>query len=183
MRILGQDRRFSMKWANKNHNALGNYLHAPTMSQIEEGKVPTAVMMAEKATEVANECEQILNSPVFNVNFGHFFEFDCTDCNTHIRRRVGSFTSEKGVVCPKCHATYNVESTEGGDVLFHLRQSKYNCQRCGAENCVGTHHVADGAILECAKCGKKALIQKRFEIVIEEDAHQSSVEKPPGSIQ
>ena len=113
MQLVGQDRRFSMKWANKNHNALGNFLHAPTMHQIESGGAPTAAAITEKATEVANECEQILNSPVFNVNFGQFFEFECKDCRTQIRRRVGSFTPEQGVVCPKCRATYDVESAEG----------------------------------------------------------------------
>ena len=106
MHLLGQDRRFSMKWANKNHNTLGNFLHAPTMHQIESGGAPTLADIIEKATDVANECEQILNSPVFHVNFGQFFNFECKDCSTPIRRRVGSLTPEEGVVCPKCCATY-----------------------------------------------------------------------------
>jgi len=41
MHFLGEDRRFSLKWANKQHNALGNFLHAPTLQQIEKGEAPT----------------------------------------------------------------------------------------------------------------------------------------------
>ena len=135
------------------------------MHQIESGGAPTAAAITEKATEVANECEQILNSPVFNVNFGQFFEFECKDCRTQIRRRVGSFTPEQGVVCPKCRATYDVESAEGGKVGFDLRKSKYTCRPCGAENWVGTHRVVAGAILECEKCRKKAAIEQSFVLV------------------
>ena len=110
MKSLGEDRRFSMKWANKNHNALGNFLHAPTMHQLESGTVATTAAILEKATEVAAECEHILNSPIFNVNFGQFYEFEC-ECGAHIRRRSGSFTQDQGVVCHKanCRATYDIE--------------------------------------------------------------------------
>jgi hypothetical protein len=181
--LLGQDRRFSMKWANRNHNALGNFLHAPTMHQIESGGAPTAAAITEKATEVANECELILNSPVFNVNFGQFFEFECKDCSTQIRRRAGSFTPEQGVVCPKCRAAYNVESAEGGEVRFYLRKSKYTCRACGAENWVGTHRVAHGAILECEKCGRKATIEQRFVLVVKDDAQRPSGDESPGPTQ
>lgn len=169
MQLLGQDRRFSMKWANKNHNALGNFLHAPTMHQIESGGAPTVAAITEKATGVANECEQILNSSVFNVNFGHFFEFECEDCGTQIRRSVGSFPPDQGVVCPKCRATYNVESAEGDKVVLSLRKATYTCRPCGAENGVGIHRVVDGEILECEKCDKKATIKQRFELVGEDD--------------
>lgn len=80
MQLLGEDRRFSLRWANKNHNVLGNFLHAPTMYQIESGVSQTSASIIKKATQVSEECEKILNSPVFNVNFGQFFEFKCTDC-------------------------------------------------------------------------------------------------------
>lgn len=96
MQLLGEDRRFSLDWANKNHNALGNFLHAPTMHQIELGVIPTVASIIQKTTQVADECEKILSSPVFKVNFGRFFEVKCIDCGTHIKRRVGSFTKEQG---------------------------------------------------------------------------------------
>ncbi|MCK1290317.1 hypothetical protein [Bradyrhizobium sp. 30] len=37
MRMLGEDRRFTLKWANRSHNALGNFLHVPTLHQLETG--------------------------------------------------------------------------------------------------------------------------------------------------
>ena len=166
MQLLGQDRRFSLKWANKNHNALGNFLHAPTILQIEAGGTPTAATIIEKATEVADTCERILSSPIFNVNL-RIFEFDCVDCKTPILRRNRSFAPDKGVVCPKCGATYDVKS-EGGNVKYDLRKLRYPCPTCNAENWVGTHRVVAGAIFVCGKCSRKATVEQRFVLVGED---------------
>lgn len=181
MKLLGQDRRFSLKWANKNHNALGNFLHAPTMNQIESGSVPTAATIIEKASSVAAECEHILKSSVFNVNFGQFFEFKCIDCGVHIRRRSGSFTQQQGVVClnSNCRATYDIETCEGNKIVPHLRKMLYTCQPCGAENRVGAHRVIDGAIIECNMCGKKATVVQGFDLVFEDSG--LSRDTPEGS--
>jgi hypothetical protein len=40
MKVLGEDRRFTLKWANRSDNALGNFLHVPTLHQMETGKAP-----------------------------------------------------------------------------------------------------------------------------------------------
>lgn len=172
MQLLGEDRRFTMKWANKNHNALGNFLHAPTMLQLESGGAPALKLMVGKAMEVANECEHILRSPVINFNFGHFFEFECMDCKNQIRRRSGSFTPEQGVVCTKCGATYDVKSSEDGHVSFDLRQVKFNCHSCKIENWLGIHRLIPGEIVICAACGKKSSIRKQFVLMPEQDANK-----------
>jgi predicted RNA-binding Zn-ribbon protein involved in translation (DUF1610 family) len=170
MQPLGEDRRFSLNWANKNHNALGNFLHAPTIYQIESGVIPAAASIIQKATQVADECEKILSSPVFHVNFGQFFELKCIDCGTPIKRRVGSFTKEEGLVCPnsKCRATYDVETKSHEEVQFSLRQSKYTCPRCGTENWVGNHRLLHGTVFKCVECGKEAKVVQRIELVIQD---------------
>lgn len=182
MQFLGNDRRFSIKWANKNHNALGNFLHAPTIYQIESGETPTLLAMTEKATEVANECDQILQSPIFHANFGRFVELDCQDCNTHIRRRVESITPELNVVCPKCQATYDIKSVEGEALQFILRAERYTCPYCNAESWIGDHHVTDGAIIKCSGCGKTALLEQRFFIIKKEDSTPAPEKNNPTGI-
>ena len=79
MEFFGEDRRFSLDWADK-HNALGNFLHAPTLHQIEKGEFSTKEKILKKARQVANEIDHILSSPIFNVNFGNFYKFNCNFC-------------------------------------------------------------------------------------------------------
>ncbi|OGH60596.1 MAG: hypothetical protein A3G34_10715 [Candidatus Lindowbacteria bacterium RIFCSPLOWO2_12_FULL_62_27] len=166
MQMLGQDRRFSRKWANDNHNALGNFLHALTIHQIESGKTSNLAGMIKRAAAVADECEAILTSPIFRVNFGQFFEFQCQDCGEQIQRRAGSFTAEGGVKCPitNCQAVYDVEPGKGNEIIVHLRQVKYPCPSCDAENFVGKHRVLNGATAGCAKCGKTVRFKQGFSV-------------------
>lgn len=169
MQLLGTDRRFSLKWAHKHYNALGSYLHVPSMFQLEMGGAPAATTIIEKTIEIANECDQILKSPLFGVNFGQFFEFECRGCCTMIRRRVGSFTLDEGIKCPKCAATYDAEQKESEKFMFQLRTTGYKCPKCKAENLVGSHLVDADAILECDKCNIKMTIKQRFSLVLSED--------------
>lgn len=155
MQFLGEDRRFSLGWANKNHNALGNFLHAPTLHQMESGQVPSAEKMSQKAIYVADTIQQILDSPLHNVNFGVFFKFDCY-CGARIKRRDGSFKRDDGIRCPSCDAVYDVtgEDRASGQYTFALRQERYRCQSCGQENWVGVHVLKVGTILKC-RCGAR----------------------------
>jgi len=166
--LLGEDRRFSLKWANTNHNALGNFLHAPTIEQIETRRTPGLATMVEKAKQIADTLGAILSSPVFGVNFGQFFEFDCEDCETKIKRREGSFTAEQGIVCPKgdCRATYDVRSVDAGLVKLGLRQTPYRCPGCQQVGVIGKHRVRDGAVTKCSACGVAVRIEQRLVAVV-----------------
>ena len=156
---LGEEHRFSMPWANKNHNALGNYLHAPTIHHLESGSAATVETIIARATEVLNECEQILNSSFYNSNFGNFFTFNCGDCKTQMRGRVKDPTQKQVVTCRKCHAVYDAEFGEGQKVTLTPHQLSYICAApCRAENWIGTHLVKEGQRFVCETCGKRTKV-------------------------
>ena len=58
MQPLGEDRRFTQAWGNKAHNALGSFLHEPTIRQSETGKA-TEEQARTKASEIADELDFI----------------------------------------------------------------------------------------------------------------------------
>lgn len=151
MKVLGEDRRLSLSEANKSYNVLGSFLHALSLYQIEQGKTHSSLEIQEKAQEILNRLEKVLDSPLFNVNFGYFYEFDCT-CGAKIRRRDGSFSKEKGIVCPKCSAIYDIASEEGDIKKFQVRQTEFQCSNCHNTNYVGQHLINVGKVLVCASC-------------------------------
>lgn len=161
MKYLGEEHRFSLEWANTRHNALGNFLHAPTLSQIENHKLPTKEKILKKANEVVAEVDKILSSQIFNVNFGVFCEFVCTCCNTKIKCRDKSVSQERGIVCPnsKCQAVYNIVSEQNNKVDFKLREEEIMCPSCGKPNFIGSYLVTYGNLFPCAHCGEKSEIQ------------------------
>ncbi len=161
MKYLGEEQRFSLEWANTRHNALGNFLHAPTLSQIENYESPTKEKILKKANEVVAEIDKILSSPIFNVNFGVFYEFVCTFCNTKIKCRNKSISKELGIVCTssRCKAVYDIVSEQNDDVVFKLREMEIICPSCDKSNFVGSHLIAYGNSFPCVHCGGKAEIQ------------------------
>jgi hypothetical protein len=126
MKVLGEDRRFTLRWANRSHNALGYFLHAPTLHQIETDDLPDEGKMRGKAGEVANVIEHTLATPIYNGNFGVFYDIGCI-CGRQIKRREGSFTKAGGIVCPntECRAIWDVASEEGTSTGFRRRRQEY----------------------------------------------------------
>ena len=107
---LGDDRRFDMRWANKSYNTLVNFLHAPTLEQLEMGKGPDAKVVQKRIATIVDELEAVLASPIYNVSFGNFFQLKCECCGTDIKRRADSIPAS-GVICPNrnCRAVYDVK--------------------------------------------------------------------------
>jgi hypothetical protein len=157
--VLGEDRRFTLKWANRSHNALGNFLHAPTLHQMETGNVPEHSTMRAKAMEIAAVIEHTLATAVFNVNFGNFYHISCV-CGREFKRRAGSFTPEAGIVCPdvKCRTIWDVASEEeGGNVELRPRQTEYVCPGCNEKGYLMSQKIKAGEIVVC-DCGARAEI-------------------------
>lgn len=169
MELFGEDRRFSLAWANTRHNALGNFLHAPTLYQIETSQFSTKEKILKKANEVVSELDQILSSPIFNVSFGNFYEFDCVYCKTKIKCRDKSINKEKGIICTNsnCKAVHDIISEQDNNFTVKVRQTEYKCPSCNTLNYVGSHLIDYGAVLECSSCGVKAEIQYALSLKIE----------------
>lgn len=178
MEVLGTDNRFSMKWANKNHNALGNFLHAPTISQLETDDLPTAASILPKAKRIAEECEKILSSPIFGVNLGNFIEFSCEDCGFGVRKRIEVFQEGLEIKCPQCRATYGVAPGDKPETcVIKPHKSTYTCKPCGTVNAVGSHRVVSGSIFVCKSCHTKVKVVEQFSLVCLEDKVPPSSEK------
>ncbi|NOV28762.1 hypothetical protein [Methylomonas sp. ZR1] len=162
--LLGEDHRFSLKWANTQHNALGNFLHAPTFAQIESGKTKGKEEVLKKATTVVNEIEKILSSPVFNVNFGSFYKFQCSYCKKDIKCRKESINKDLGIVCQdvKCKAVHDIVSEDEGTFTVKAREIEYLCNSCDTINYVGYHLIKLGNVFSCFKCGGKSQVKYVF---------------------
>lgn len=169
MKILGEDRRFTLKWANRSHNALGHFLHAPTLHQFETGDVLDPGKMREKADEIAAVIEHTLATTIYNVNFGNFYHIDCR-CGRTFKRRAGSFTSQTGIVCPdvNCRTIWDVVSEDGTEVQLKPRQMEYECQGCNEKRYIPSQRIKPGEVIVC-DCGAKAEIALTL-VAVEEKA-------------
>lgn len=157
--LAEEDRRFSLRWAHKNHNALGNFLHAPTLLQMKSEGGSNEDKIRAKLDEICVTINHILSAGVFNANFGSFLTFQC-ECGREIKRRSGSFSAEKPLVCPnaECKAIWDAQQTEDKEWVFKKHRAEYTCVSCGSNREVPYHILAPGLNILC-KCGAKTKVE------------------------
>lgn len=163
MQVLGEDRRFTQKWGNKAHNALGSFLHEPTIRQTETGKATEADARL-KAAEIADELDRILATSLFAVNMGEFISFECV-CGFHVKRRSSVLSHDDQVICGGCGRHWIYKELEG-DPAYGFVPDGYSfpCLTCGETCQFEAHELGDGKIVTCAGCGAKAEVFTQFAV-------------------
>jgi hypothetical protein len=164
MEFLGEDRRFSVKWANKAHNALSNFLHEPTLAQLEKG-VDVDAAARVKSEEILRELDRILDTPLFQTNFGIFVEIKC-DCGFIIKRKEDVLKAGKPFSCGFCGRHYRYRRDEAEDRwTFAPSKEAYKCLSCDSEQEIETHLLASLPIIACSRCNAKTQVRSAFTLV------------------
>ncbi len=159
--LLGQENRFSSRWAQKAHNALSNFLHTPTLLQLQTDGDHKSAKVKSKAREIAGELENILSSTLsdFKIPFPSI-AFEC-DCGFNIRRRVDALS--KRIKCIKCGNLY-VAKSENGKYSLQEANARYTCpyDDCSKLSLLRENLVRDGSIVSCSVCGRKSKIVQGY---------------------
>ena len=175
MKYLGEDKRFTVKWGNKAHNALGNFLHEPTIADFKAGKDSSDAAARKKAQEIIDELDGILKTTLFNVNFGQFVSFSCA-CGFAIRRKAEVLDPAKPVACGGCGRQYIYEAITGGKKhAFHADRFEYVCESCHQKSYVDAHTIAKLPTVVC-DCGAKARVSIQY--VLTKIADNKNDQKP-----
>lgn len=114
MQLLGSERVLSMATLKKHYDALGSYLHLPTVKRFKSGELHDLRKLRSRCEEIANFIGEVLSSRVFNSTLGVFSTLDCDECGNKIRRRLrGGNNGQILAKCNECPASYII--TEKGD--------------------------------------------------------------------
>jgi len=77
MHVLGTDTPLTLKVIKYHYDALGNFLHVPTLKQIQNGNVTTPEKVRQRCEALVIELDATLNSTIFNSTIGQFSHIDC----------------------------------------------------------------------------------------------------------
>lgn len=154
MKYLGAEVVFNLQTIKKHYDALGSYLHAPSLKQINSGKHPDYRKMRTRCEEIASVLERVLSSPVFNSTFGMFSSFDCCECNVRIRRRIPRDSDSFAVDCFECLASYTLTRTSAGEIRMDLHQHEIVCANTDCDHPAVLLHreMVNGRFWVCKKC-------------------------------
>lgn len=159
MKPMGQEKVLSLATLKKHYDALGSYLHMPTIKQLDADSSPDKDKLTKRCKEIAEFIAGVLASPVFNITLGGFAEITC-ECGATIRKRLLHGTATLEAQCFACPASYFLEETVAGQVLWKPNQQKLRCQLAGCDTPIiaWQREIEPGRNWTCPKCASKNLI-------------------------
>lgn len=157
MSVVGTETVLSLRDIKDHYDALGNYLHIPTIDQHEKGKLPNLNRLRKRCEELAANIEDTINSPVWNIVFKNFSQIKCTRCSAIIHKRIPNTQETQNLLakCFECGALYDISSDGDKKLEWTPQQVAITCphKTCGQEQYVWRDEIESGAILNCVECG------------------------------
>lgn len=161
MKTLGTEKVFSMKDIKGSYDALGSFLHQPTLKQLNSGGHDRQKLRA-RCNKLVSSLEAVLASRIFNVNFGTFTTFNCMneDCGKPVRKRLPSGRVGVSAVCFECGAEHVVTVDANGSHFVRPVVEEVHCAKngCGHKLKFFRHKLKAGAHWKCPECGTACLI-------------------------
>jgi hypothetical protein len=159
MKSLGKERVLSLSEIKKYYDRLGSYLHTPTLDQVALGKGATPVGIRTRCIEVTEILEQVLASPIFNVNFNVTSTITCGKCGTKIVRRIPPVGGVKSIIakCIECSACYSLATMENDQIEWKplVRDVKCATPSCNSKISLWESEIEVGTCWTCVGCNAK----------------------------
>ncbi len=118
MHSLGTERVLNLRVLKRHYDALGSFLHVPSLKQREEHRTGNLPKLRARCEEVASFLTKVLASPVRNVTLGAFGEIECLECHQPVRKRMPQGVDVTRAECFQCSASYTVSRAGVGKVEF-----------------------------------------------------------------
>lgn len=154
MKHLGSEVVFNLRAIKNHYDALGSYLHSPSLKSINSGAIIDYRKMRMRCEEIASLMKKVLASSVFNSTFGVFSSFDCCECNVRIRRRMPIGVNNLEIDCFNCLASYTLTRTSEGQIRMTPHQHEIACANADCRHIIIVlrREISRGRTWTCKKC-------------------------------
>jgi hypothetical protein len=157
-KILGTDHVLSIEHLKTHYDALGSYLHMPSLEQLKSNKTPDATKLRERCNRIVTLVETVLSSRVWNNTLAVSAVLErCSfpNCGKPIRKRMPAGQDAIKVQCFECNAEYEVTSTENGGTAWNPIGDYVPCSTadCPAKIFLWSHQITEGTHWRCEECG------------------------------
>jgi DNA-directed RNA polymerase subunit M/transcription elongation factor TFIIS len=176
--MIGTENVLSMATIKKNYDALGSFLHLPTVKQYEAGGKVDFKGLQERLENIVSAIEVVLASTLANATFTVFIEADCKRCGERLRKRAPAGDGSREVTCLKCGAEYRQTGSGENKVVIVALTAQVKCmnERCGEPMELWQDEFKNGHKWKCNKCNQEYEIGLKFAKVAPKDQTESKPE-------
>lgn len=156
---FGTETVFDLKLLKKHYDAIGSFLHVPTLAQAEKAP-PSPEKFRQRCGAIADYVGKVLASPVWNITLGSFANIDCHNCGAKIRKRMPHGQKTVAAACFSCEATYTITDQGNGKVEWNMDMVDVPCgnRDCDRVIPILTKELKPGAHWVCQTCNGKNVI-------------------------
>lgn len=155
MTNMGKESILTLRDIKKHYDALGSYLHTPTIGALETKGDHDLDRLRQRCDHIIARIEEVLASPIWSVDLKNTATIECMGCSTKLTRRMRTDDESKTVECWECGATYDMVPRAEGQVLFEPRQTRFTCRTkdCDHDNYLWEKEIVHGLHFNCEGCG------------------------------
>lgn len=134
MSHLGTEWRLTIKDLKTHYDALGSFLHIPTIDQLQKNKILDPSSLQRRCSECIEILCKVLKSTIWNRNIGQFVEIECLRCQKEFRWRYNADAAEPmHARCIHCNAIHLLTREDGRLRIVQDWQEV----KCPTPNCEG----------------------------------------------
>jgi len=155
MNSLGSETVLNMRTIKKHYDALGSFLHTPSMKKMRSGEKLNYEKIRKRCVDIYEYLELVLSSPVFNITIGNFAIHECVECGFKIRKRLPMNSASVVANCFNCRASYTIEDIGENQVKWSPHQHVVGCANAECDQTIAMwkHEMEPGAYWVCEGCG------------------------------
>ena len=155
MQSLGTERVLNMKTIKCHYDALGSYLHVPTIKQSKNGAKTDTAKFRARCEKIAAYLTEVLASPVWNGTMARFASFACAQCGHHIRKRMPRGQTGVNAKCSECVASYTLTDAGDGKLQCKPDREEVKCPNpeCNTPILLWPSEIGHGVSWNCKVCG------------------------------
>ena len=160
MKHVGREEVLSVQTLKRHYDALGHFLHSPTLSALKAGKDHRPDKMKDRCDELVAEVDKVVSSNIWHLQRNSTSELKCLKCDEPILRRVRLGGGKRTVKCfsGECGAEYEVATSQGDPVVtWTALASEIPCknEKCDSKHLLWRSERRAGTVWKCEACGQK----------------------------
>ena len=142
-----------------NYDALGSYLHFPTLKQLAEKGGPDLERLRRRCEALVRELDPVVTPAKASFIMGTFSHCPCLRCGADMRKRLPDRAGQFPATCVACGADHFVVFDEDGEGRWTTNAFTAPCAH---EGCDGLHRIFRDEIRQdfqwtCEACGRDSV--------------------------
>lgn len=157
MQFLGTDNVLTLADLKTHYDAIGSFLHIPSLENLQLGKLPDQEKLKARCELIVELIEKVLESRVWNSTLGVIAVLDqCMneDCKKPVRKRMPAGADAVEAQCFECKVEYTVTSIDSGGTLWTPKSTSASCANpnCQEKIALWSHQLKSGTHWRCKAC-------------------------------